>query len=578
MRLFRRRLRIHEIAPDEIFLDSSNLPGYNATQFEGRVAQPVGVRSIIAVAIVFIIITAVFTYRAYSLEVRDGAMYADISENNTLDRHILFATRGLVYDRTGRELAWNEAQVATSSGAVIDDGNLFALRKYTSRPGLSHVLGFLRYPKADAKGTWWREEYSGVAGVELSFDERLRGTNGSTMVERDATGLLLRENIVAPPVRGQDLTLALDADIQSKLHELLAAHANRQGFRGGAAVIMDVHTGEVIALTSFPEYDSQAYTDGDSAHVAKTSQDARTPLLNRAVAGLYTPGSIVKPIFAIAALNERLISPDKQIESVGALVLPNPFDASKPSIFRDWTVHGWVDMRTAIAVSSDEYFYVIGGGFQGQKGLGIAKIDEYSKLFGLDTPTGIDLTGEVSGIIPTPAWKEQVFGENDPWRIGNTYHTSIGQFGFQITPLEAARFTAAIANGGKLVKPQLLASSTPEYTEIGIPDEYLQVAREGMRLAVTSSRSDATVKSLYIGGIEIAAKTGTAQLGSRNQYMNQRRSMPTPSCSSMRPRARSRERRQVCCHSSSGSLPRNPITCGDLFNSFVCPCSINGAG
>ncbi len=519
---WRRKRIIHEIAPDEIFLDSSNLPDHNTVQFEGRVARPVAVQSILSVGLVFICVISFFSYRAFSLEVRDGEKYANISQNNTLDKHIIFATRGVIFDRTGRQVAWNEAQIPTLSDALAttSPGSLYALRAYTPLNGLSHLLGFLRYPKADAKGEWWREEYSGVSGVELSYDKLLHGENGNSMVERDAHGLVLRQNIVAPPVNGQDLTLAIDASVQSKLFEILSAHANRNGFQGGAAVIMDVRTGELIAITSFPEYDSQAYTDGDSAHVAAMAKDSRTPLLNRAVAGLYTPGSIVKPIFAIAALNEKIISPDKQINSVGQLTLPNPFDPSKPSIFRDWTVHGWVDMRTAIAVSSDEYFYVIGGGFQGQKGLGIAKIDDYSKRFGLASLTGIDLVGEKSGIIPTPEWKEQNFGADDPWRIGNTYHTAIGQFGFQITPLEAVRFVAAIANGGKLLKPQLIASSTPEYTDVGIPDEYLQVAREGMRMAVISPRSDATVKSLYLGGIEIAAKTGTAQLGSRNQYMN----------------------------------------------------------
>ncbi len=524
MRLFRRRKRIiHEIAPDEIFLDSSNLPDHNTIQFEGRVARPVSVHSILGVGLVFLCVISFFSYRAFSLEILHGEKYADISENNTLDKDIIFATRGVIFDRTGRQIAWNEAQIPTLSDALATStapGSLYALRAYTSQNGLSHLLGFLRYPKADAKGEWWREEYSGVSGVELSFEGLLHGKNGNSMVERDALGTVLRQNIVAPPVDGQDLTLAIDATVQSKLFEVLSVHANRNRFQGGAAVIMDVRTGEVLAITSFPEYDSQAYTDGDSVHVAAMAKDPRTPLLNRAVAGLYTPGSIVKPIFAIAALNENIISPDKQIQSVGQLTLPNPFDPSKPSIFRDWTVHGWVDMRTAIAVSSDEYFYVIGGGFQGQKGLGIAKIDEYSRRFGLASLTGIDLIGEKGGIIPTPEWKEEIFGADDPWRIGNTYHTAIGQFGFQITPLEAVRFTAAIANGGKLLKPQLIASSSPEYTDVGISDDYLQIAREGMRLAVVSPRTDATVKSLYLGGIEIAAKTGTAQLGSRNQYMN----------------------------------------------------------
>ena len=123
-------------------------------------------------------------------------------------------------------------------------------------------------------------------------------------------------------------------------------------------------------------------------------------------------------------------------------------------------------------------------------------------------------------MIPSPSWKAEVFGPDDPWRIGNTYHTAIGQYGFQITPIQAVAFIAAVANGGNLLVPQLVASSTPEYTNVGIPDAYLEVVREGMRLAVTSNRTDATVKFLNIPGIKIAAKTGTAQIGTHNQWIN----------------------------------------------------------
>ncbi len=522
--------RVREIAPEDIFLDSSNLPALSASQFEGRVEKPVALRAIFAVGVCFAIVVVGFGYRAFSLQVVSGAEYADISRENTLDRSLIFATRGVIYDRRGVELAWNEAYPSSTSASSTEEdaahdtpvhpSDMYALRKYSPLQGLSHIIGFVQYPKADAKGKWWREDYTGISGVELSYDSLLAGENGSAIIETNALGDTERENIVVPPQNGTDITLSIDAEMQNKLYSLLSTHAVKQGFKGGAAVIMDVRTGELLALTSFPEYDHEAFVEGNSDAVRAASNDPRTPMLNRAVAGLYTPGSIVKPMFAAAALQEGIISPEKQILSTGALVLPNPYNPDAPSIFRDWTVHGLVDMRTAIAVSSDEYFYVVGGGFGSQKGLGIYKIDEYASKFGLASTTGIDLRGDTEGIIPTPEWKARVFGEDDPWRIGNTYHTSIGQYGFQISPLHAVRFAAAIANGGKLLKPQLLASSTPEYTEVGIKDEYLQVARDGMRMAVTSNRSDATVKSLNIGGIKIAAKTGTAQLGVRNESMN----------------------------------------------------------
>src|SRR3989338_3664721 len=528
MQLFwQRKEKIRETAPDEIFLDSSNLQSHNERQFEGRVEQPIGGRAIWSAGIVFIIISIVFSVRTYNLQITHGTEFSDISRNNRLDRSLIFATRGLIYDRTGRELAWNESPLSIRSDVAIDSAtsSVFALRKYSSLPGLSHLIGFIRYPKADANGTWWREEYAGISGVELSFDSVLQGKNGNTMREIDAREHIVRENLISPARNGADIKLSIDAEVQSELYKILSSHAIANRFNGGASVIMNVHSGEILALASFPEYDHTAFTEGNTRAVRDAINNPRTPMLNRAVAGAYTPGSIIKPIFAAAALKEEIISPDKQILSTGAIKIPNPYDPTRPSVFKDWAVHGLVDMRTAIAVSSDEYFYTIGGGYGGQKGLGINRIDEYARNFGLATSTGIALWGEVSGVIPTPEWKESVFGKDDPWRIGDTYKTAIAQNGFQITALRAVRFVSAIANGGRLLTPQLLAqsdnaSSTASYISTGVSDEYLEVAREGMRLAVVSTRKDATVKSLNIGGIRIAAKTGTAQTGVNNESMN----------------------------------------------------------
>jgi penicillin-binding protein 2 len=503
-----------DVAPEDIFIDSTNLPAHEFGQFEGNVERPISQRAILVLGIVFLSVVGVFFSRSYALQIQQGSEMAAVSIANTIDSSLVFATRGVVYDRMGKEIAWNELDEAASSTVP------YALRKYATMPGLSHLLGWLRYPKSDASGVWWRETYTPMAGIEASFDDFLRGTNGRSMVEADARGRVQRENIVSPAINGTDLHLSIDAELQSELYRVLWRHAQANHFLGGAAVIMDVHTGEVLALTSFPEYDNTAFTEGDSAAVARAYSDERSPVLDRAVSGLFTPGSIVKPMFAAAALKEGVITPEKEIVSTGFISIPNPYEPDKPTIFRDWTVHGPVDMRTAIAVSSDEYFYTIGGGYGTQAGLGIGRIDEYARVFGLAQKTNIALPGEKEGIIPTPEWKVETFGADDPWRIGNTYHTAIGQYGFLITPIQAVRFTAAIANGGQLLTPQLLASSTPQKKSVGISDMHLKVAREGMRMAVTSSRSDATVKSLNIPGVQISAKTGTAQLGNRNQWMN----------------------------------------------------------
>jgi penicillin-binding protein 2 len=244
------------------------------------------------------------------------------------------------------------------------------------------------------------------------------------------------------------------------------------------------------------------------------------PFLNRAIGGLYAPGSIVKPILALAALNEGIIDPNKEILSTGSITVPNPYDPEHPSVFKDWRAHGWTAMKEAIAVSSDTYFYAIGGGYQDQKGLGIDNIDKYLKLFGLEEPTGLSLLGETSGVVPTPEWKQETFN-GDIWRLGDTYITSIGQYGTQLTPIEAVRFMSAIANNGKILRPSLLADrqgeSEPAVERIIdlVPGSW-DTVRGGMREAVTYG----SAMGLNFPFVEVAAKTGTAEVGIAKKYVN----------------------------------------------------------
>jgi penicillin-binding protein 2 len=310
-----------EINPEEIFLDSSNLPSLDEAQFEGRVEFPINPLGIVGVGVVFVLGALAFLSQAFNLQVVHGDEYAEVSRENRIERSVIFASRGVIYDRTGRALAWNEAP---GTSTVATSTRPFALRRYTDLPGLAHVLGYVNYPRQDDSGAWWREDYTGISGVEFTANASLRGINGNLLIERDARGKTKREDMVVPPSDGSDEKLAIDAEVQSKLFSILSAHAETYKFRGGAAAIMDVATGELLALTSFPEYDNDAFSGGDSDIVAKTNTDPRAPLLNRAVAGVYTPGSIVKPVFAVGALAENIIHPEKKILSTGQLVVPNP--------------------------------------------------------------------------------------------------------------------------------------------------------------------------------------------------------------------------------------------------------------
>lgn len=508
-KLRNNRAPVREIDPDEIFLDSSNLPQFDRHQFEGRLERPISRRTVIVAGAVFLLVLLVLLSRSFTLEITEGETYARRSADNRLRHTLIFGSRGVLYDRAGTPLAWN----------VVDEREPeFSKRKYLDRKGLAHVLGFLKYPSKDRHGFYYQVDFEGRDGVEKYYNEYIAPQHGLKIVETNAHGAVQSESVLKPPKDGESVTLTIDAAVQEKLYVSIAALAAERGFQGGAAVIMDVETGELLSLVSFPEYDSQMLTNGaDAAGIRSVIADPQKPFLNRATNGLYTPGSIVKPLLALAALEEGVITSEKEIISTGSISVPNPFDPKKPTVFKDWKAHGAVDMRRALAVSSDVYFYEIGGGFENQQGLGIAAIERYLRLFGFgEAPPGNDWWGE-AGVIPNPQWKREHFA-GDGWRLGNTYHTAIGQYGLQITPLQAVRAVGAVANGGKLLEPRIIAESDtpPSFRVIPARAASFEVVKEGMRDAVRVG----TASGLSLPGVSVAAKTGTAELGTLKKLVN----------------------------------------------------------
>jgi len=505
----RRKPKKQELSFDEILLESSNLPAFNTMRMEGRMEKPIGRQNVYAVAVVFGLIIIVFLWRLSVLQIVQGEVYAEQSSENSLEHTLIVAERGVIYDRNGELLAWNELDHTGQYG--------FPVRAYTDRTGLGQFIGYVSYPQKDTSGFYYRTDYLGRSGVEEAFHEYLQGRNGKQLVEITALGEVISESTVDSPVSGAELRTSIDAELSEFMYETIATTTTRLGFRSGAAAIMDVRTGEMLAMTSFPSYDSEVLADGDDvAQIDTYNNDKRFPFLNKVIGGVYIPGSIVKPFVAYGALAENVIDPMKIIVSTGSITIPNPYDPSKPSIFRDWRAHGAMTMRDAIAYSSDVYFYTIGGGFEGQKGLGIRKIDEYMTLFGIGQKTGIVLPGEVSGNVPTPEWKEEVF--EDDWRLGDTYFTAIGQYGFLVTPLEMLRAYAALANGGTLLTPHIRLGRETEGVDLKLNPEHLRVVREGMRRTVI--QDGGTARALERQDVAIAAKSGTAELDASDTYLN----------------------------------------------------------
>jgi penicillin-binding protein 2 len=507
IRTRRNKRKNKEIAPDEIFIDSHNLPQFDTQQFEGRLERPISRVTLSVIVAFFVLVLLTFGGKVWALQIKDGDSYRERSENNRLRHTPIFAARGVIYDRNNVELAWN---------APSDDPDI-ALRKYKGDPGLAHVVGYVQYPSKDSAGFYYREDFEGADGVEKYFNTNLQGANGIKLVEVDARGRVQSQNTMQPPKEGENLILSIDHRVQSEMYRAIKDIAERVGFSGGAGVMMDVTNGEIIALTSYPEYDSEVMSSKtDTAKVKSYLTSPDKPFLDRAVDGLYTPGSIIKPYMALAALNEGIISPSRQILSTGSISIQNQYYPDIFTVFKDWKAHGLVDMRRAIAVSSDVYFYEVGGGYKERKGLGIARIEEYMKKFGFGEKIENSFFSGPAGTIPNPEWKKENF-DGEVWTLGNTYHTSIGQYGFQSTAIQVVRALGAIVNNGLLRDPSIIKGEAgPIVRQIDIPAEHYTVIKEGMRLGVTQG----TGTSLNVPYVEVASKSGTAELGASKDKVN----------------------------------------------------------
>lgn len=506
-RFLKKKKYNQDIDPDEIFLDSANLPGFNNDLFEGRIEKPISRFSVFLVGFIFLGIISFFGYKVFFLQVYKGDEFIKRSENNVLRHTLVFSDRGLISDRNNVPLAWNIPSVNDME---------FNLRKYIDKSGMAHVLGYINYPQKDKSGFYYDTDITGVEGIEKKENELLAGQNGLKIVETDAFNNVVSNNTIEQPQNGKNIILTIDARVQEQLFNSIKGVVDERGFSGGGGVIMDIYTGEIIAMTSYPEFDPNKMLIGDKTAYKNYLEDSRKPFLNRITQGLYTPGSIVKPYIAAGSLEQKNITPNHQILSVKKMLVPNPYDPDNPSVFTDWKAHGMVDVRKALAVSSNVYFYQIGGGYGSQKGLGITLLEKYFRDFGFGEAPKNSFFGNLAGTIPNPEWKQKIF--DDDWRLGDTYFTSIGQYGMQVTPIQVIRAVATIANGGMVIEPKIVADNEPVVVnrKVSVSDTNLQIVREGMRQAVVNG----TAKGLDYPDLKIAVKTGTAELGVSKDDVN----------------------------------------------------------
>jgi penicillin-binding protein 2 len=439
------------------------------------------------------------------LEIKQEEIDIRLENNNGQNQVLVY--ENIPYEKAIQLILWSESNPGLT---VLYEPRRF----YFDYLGLAHVMGYLGSVDEDdlAKGKYRYNDRIGKNGLELVYEDVLRGQDGFRQIEVDA--LNRAKNIVAwqEPEDGRDLVLTIDAKAQQKLYEIMADNAQKYDKNKMAAVVLDANDGGILAMMSLPAYDNNIFTSNlNKEDYNKIITDPATPLLNRTVDGTYPFGSVFKPIVAAAALEEELITPSFTVNSTGGVQIGNSF-------FPDWrpSGHGRTDIKWALADSVNTFFYTIGGGNNQwlEEGLGINRIMKYAKEFGLGQATGIDLTSEALGFLPSKSWKEKTLDER--WYLGDTYNLSIGQGYLLGTPIQAALFMSYFATG-KAYQPHFIHATQdvegenkyqPEVLlENLLDDDNLRVVRSGLRETVV----DGTATSLQSVAVEVAGKTGTAQ-------------------------------------------------------------------
>ncbi|MBN2625909.1 MAG: penicillin-binding protein 2 [Spirochaetales bacterium] len=384
-------------------------------------------------------------------------------------------------------------------------------RYYNTEGSMSHVLGYVGKINYEELQILYNKGYTtnsilGKSGIEKTYDDYLRGEDGLKFHTVDVQGRnLAQDSAITPPKNGYDLVLTVDRNIQELVEKAI-------GPRLGSAVVLKPSTGEILAMASYPGFDPNLFTMEGEGNFNNLSLDPKFPFLNRSIQSAYAPASTFKVLMTFADLAEGAFPEDSLITCRGTMTLGD-------RIFKchKITGHGSLTLKEGLAESCNVYFGTLGVDY-----LGIDTIHHYGELLGLGEPSGIDLEGEVSGVNPSPAWKEAVY--NTPWTLGDTLNNSIGQGFVTVTPLQMANLVAMIVNDGKLYKPHLLKQVVdPETGDIimntdrelirdisYIDQDVFSKTREDMRYVITNGTAQPAIMN---NTVDIAGKTGTGEVG-----------------------------------------------------------------
>ncbi|OGN05168.1 MAG: hypothetical protein A2831_01645 [Candidatus Yanofskybacteria bacterium RIFCSPHIGHO2_01_FULL_44_17] len=569
------RLDNDELKPEETLADVLSI--------HSAVESPIG-RRVFSVFYLFVLgAFSLVAMKAFQLQIVDGKDYAVSAEQGSTSSFQLTPLRGIIYDSNNQPMVENAAifdvvavhrylpSVKTEIDKVVEalagladinrDGLAklfeensnaasFAIKRNVSKeeaikienlslPGVyvvansqrhhiggaatAHLLGYTAHVAPgdiEFDDYYFINDRIGRLGIEAQYEYELRGQHRAIDF---GSGEITKFEEVTP---GNSVFLNIDFTMQKKLYETLAFVFASSGVKRGAAIIQNPKTGAVLAIASMPAFDPNVFENSslpeNAARISNLLVSPDRPLLNRVVSGRYSPGSTIKPLLALAGLKEGVVTPSTIIFADGGISVRSEVDYNTFFTFKDWKVHGWTDIKKAISDSVDVYFYALGGGYGPIKeGLGIDRISRYLKGAGADKLTGIDLPGEIAGLVPSKEWKKEVKGE--AWYAGDTYNISIGQGDLGVTPTWLNAYVGAIANGGKLMKPRivkevknydgvLVAEFKSQATgELPFDQNTLDIVRQGMRQTILSG----TAKLLQDVPVALAAKTGTAQITGR---------------------------------------------------------------
>jgi len=548
---------------------------------EPRLAERRLARFVVFAAVAGIIFSLLGT-RLFYLQIIRGTDFGTIAARNSRLDEAIPSSRGLIYDRTGRLLVQNvptfsvkirpadlpmelrdevvgrlaallgkdpadiiatidaspgsrfeyvrvAADVPEATARLIAESHLElpgvqvvveARREYLYGPLLAQILGYTgpidanEYARLRSSG-YLPDDLIGKTGVEAVYETALRGQYGIQVVERDARGRRLQVlQTLQEPVAGASLELTIDTHEQELAEKALRWGMETARLKRGVIIVMNPQTGEILAMVSLPTYDDNLFARGISAaDFQRLLKDPNKPLLNHAIQEQFPPGSTYKLVTAVGGLADGKITPERRLQTKAYLTIGT-------TRFYDWNRRGWgpCNLYCGFSHSSDTYFYQVAGM------LGIDRLAYWAHQFGFGEPTGVDLPGEASGIVPSNQWKMDTFGQ--PIFPGEVYHAGIGQGYDAVTPLQLVNAYAALANGGTLYRPQVvrrilgpdgsvIEDFQPEVLrKIDVSPDVLRTMRRAARTVVTSRHT----YNLVDLPIVVAGKTGTAEYGVRDAH------------------------------------------------------------